>query len=147
MPKRHSTSRASSSSKAPTSSTSPFTNATGIRTTTTGCSTRSASSRGRTMSASIGLDIAGTSRRTSSSRSVTLADARALVQRAQAKGRVVVFTNGVFDLLHPGHVRYLEQARSLGDILIVGLNSDASVRSNKGVDRPITSQAERAEIL
>jgi D-glycero-beta-D-manno-heptose 1-phosphate adenylyltransferase len=78
---------------------------------------------------------------------VTLADAVALVRRTRADGRVVVFTNGVFDLLHPGHVRYLEQARSLGDLLIVGLNSDASVRSNKGADRPITPQAERAEIL
>jgi D-glycero-beta-D-manno-heptose 1-phosphate adenylyltransferase len=78
---------------------------------------------------------------------VTLADAVALASRTRAEGRVVVFTNGVFDLLHPGHVRYLEQARSLGDILIVGLNSDASVRSNKSADRPITPQAERAEIL
>jgi rfaE bifunctional protein nucleotidyltransferase chain/domain len=60
---------------------------------------------------------------------------------------VVVFTNGVFDLLHPGHVRYLRHARRLGDVLIVGLNSDASVRRNKGPGRPINPQEERAEML
>jgi D-glycero-beta-D-manno-heptose 1-phosphate adenylyltransferase len=59
----------------------------------------------------------------------------------------VVFTNGVFDLLHPGHVRYLQEARALGDVLIVGLNSDESVRRNKGADRPITPENERAEVL
>ncbi|MBW8712928.1 MAG: D-glycero-beta-D-manno-heptose 1-phosphate adenylyltransferase [Acidobacteria bacterium] len=61
--------------------------------------------------------------------------------------RRIVFTNGVFDLLHPGHVRYLQHARSLGDLLIVGLNADASVRRNKGPDRPITAEHERAELL
>ena len=66
---------------------------------------------------------------------------------AHAAGYRVVFTNGVFDLLHPGHVRYLQQARSLGDLLIVGLNSDRSVRANKGPDRPIAQEAERAEVL
>ena len=75
------------------------------------------------------------------------ADAAAFAERLRAEGRTVVFTNGVFDLLHPGHVRYLEVARSLGDALIVGLNGDASVRRNKGPQRPITPQAERAEIL
>jgi D-beta-D-heptose 7-phosphate kinase/D-beta-D-heptose 1-phosphate adenosyltransferase len=60
---------------------------------------------------------------------------------------VVVFTNGVFDLLHPGHVRYLQAARAEGDALIVGVNSDRSVRANKGPSRPITPEAERAEIL
>ena len=59
----------------------------------------------------------------------------------------MVFTNGVFDLLHVGHLRYLQQARGLGDALIVGLNSDRSVRAIKGPDRPITSEAERAEVL
>ena len=59
----------------------------------------------------------------------------------------MVFTNGVFDLLHVGHLRYLQQARALGDALIVGLNSDRSVRANKGAGRPITPEAERAEIL
>jgi rfaE bifunctional protein nucleotidyltransferase chain/domain len=63
------------------------------------------------------------------------------------EGRRVVFTNGVFDLLHPGHIRYLSQARRLGDALIVGVNSDRSVRSNKGDGRPINAESERAELL
>jgi rfaE bifunctional protein nucleotidyltransferase chain/domain len=67
--------------------------------------------------------------------------------QVQSRGATVVFTNGVFDLLHPGHVRYLQDARGLGDALIVGLNSDRSVRANKGPERPITSESERAEIL
>jgi D-beta-D-heptose 7-phosphate kinase/D-beta-D-heptose 1-phosphate adenosyltransferase len=62
-------------------------------------------------------------------------------------GRRVVFTNGCFDLLHPGHIQSLEQARALGDILIVGLNSDASVRQLKGQGRPVIPERERAEIL
>ena len=62
-------------------------------------------------------------------------------------GQRVVFTNGVFDLLHPGHVRYLRQAAALGDALIVGLNADVSVRRNKGPGRPITPEGERAELL
>ncbi len=70
-----------------------------------------------------------------------------LVADLRAAGRRVVFTNGVFDLLHPGHVRYLKAARALGDALIVGLNADASVRRNKGPARPITPEAERAEVL
>jgi rfaE bifunctional protein nucleotidyltransferase chain/domain len=65
--------------------------------------------------------------------------------RAQQKR--VVFTNGCFDLLHAGHVRLLERARAEGDFLVVGLNSDASVRGNKGADRPIVPEAERAETL
>jgi rfaE bifunctional protein nucleotidyltransferase chain/domain len=69
------------------------------------------------------------------------------VHRLHASGRTIVFTNGVFDLLHVGHLRYLQQARELGDALIVGLNSDRSVREIKGPDRPITAEAERAEIL
>lgn len=78
---------------------------------------------------------------------MTRAEAVAFAERNRGAGRRVVFTNGVFDLLHPGHVRYLRQARALGDVLIVGLNGDASVRRNKGPDRPINSQDERAEIL
>ncbi len=78
---------------------------------------------------------------------MTLDEALAFVRELRAAGKTVVFTNGVFDLLHPGHVRYLRHARALGDALIVGLNSDASVRSNKGADRPITPAAERAELL
>ena len=63
------------------------------------------------------------------------------------QGRRVVFTNGCFDLLHPGHVRYLQQARALGDALIVALNSDRSVRELKGENRPILRQDERAEVM
>jgi rfaE bifunctional protein nucleotidyltransferase chain/domain len=66
----------------------------------------------------------------------------------RAAGRRVVFTNGVFDLLHPGHTRYLADARREGDVLIVAVNSDRSVRAqNKGTDRPITPEDERAEML
>jgi rfaE bifunctional protein nucleotidyltransferase chain/domain len=67
--------------------------------------------------------------------------------REKRNGRRVVFTNGCFDLLHPGHIRSLEQARELGDALIVGLNSDASVRQLKGEGRPLLPERERAEIL
>ena len=59
----------------------------------------------------------------------------------------IVFTNGCFDLLHVGHVRYLQEARALGDILVVGLNSDSSVKKLKGPDRPVQSEKDRAEIL
>lgn len=62
-------------------------------------------------------------------------------------GRRVVFTNGCFDLLHPGHIQLLEAARAMGDALVVGLNSDESVRSLKGPSRPVIPQQERAEIL
>jgi D-glycero-beta-D-manno-heptose 1-phosphate adenylyltransferase len=72
---------------------------------------------------------------------------RVFALSARSAGRRVVFTNGVFDILHPGHIRYLQKARSLGDVLIVGVNSDRSVRSNKGPDRPITPHDERAEVL
>jgi len=66
---------------------------------------------------------------------------------ARRAGRVVVWTNGTFDLLHPGHVSSLQAARALGDVLVVGLNSDASVRSYKGPSRPILTQDERAAML
>jgi rfaE bifunctional protein nucleotidyltransferase chain/domain len=69
------------------------------------------------------------------------------VERARRNGRRVVFTNGCFDLLHPGHIRCLEQARALGDLLIVVINSDASVRRVKGAGRPVVPGAERAEVL
>ena len=62
-------------------------------------------------------------------------------------GKQVVFTNGCFDLLHPGHVQLLEQAKSLGDALILAINSDASVRGNKGGGRPVVPESERAEVL
>ena len=78
---------------------------------------------------------------------MTVAEAVGFAARSRAAGLTIVFTNGVFDLLHPGHVRYLQRARSLGDVLIVGINSDRSVRSNKGAGRPITPEAERAEII
>ena len=77
----------------------------------------------------------------------TLADAVRLSDETHAAGRTVVFTNGVFDLLHRGHVRYLQQARRLGDVLIVAVNSDRSVRGNKGPERPIVPEDERAELL
>lgn len=83
----------------------------------------------------------------STSRVKSLAEGSAFAQGLRSAGRRVVFTNGVFDLLHPGHLRYLQQARSLGDALIVGLNADASVRRNKGPERPVTGEQERAEIL
>ena len=78
---------------------------------------------------------------------LTRAEAAAFAEQHRRAGRRVVFTNGVFDILHPGHVRYLTQARALGDVLIVGLNADASVRRNKGPGRPINPQDERGEIL
>ena len=78
---------------------------------------------------------------------LTWPQAAAFVKSARASGQHIVFTNGVFDLLHPGHVRYLQQARRLGDVLIVGLNADTSVRRNKGPGRPITPELERAEVL
>ena len=67
--------------------------------------------------------------------------------REKRNGRKIVFTNGCFDLLHPGHIRSLETARALGDALIVGLNSDESVRNLKGPHRPVIPELERAEIL
>ncbi|HEY7450362.1 MAG TPA: D-glycero-beta-D-manno-heptose 1-phosphate adenylyltransferase [Vicinamibacterales bacterium] len=74
-------------------------------------------------------------------------EALAWVARLRHHGQQIVFTNGVFDILHPGHVRYLQEARRHGDALIVAINSDRSVRSVKGEGRPIVPQAERAEVL
>jgi D-glycero-beta-D-manno-heptose 1-phosphate adenylyltransferase len=78
---------------------------------------------------------------------LTLDEAILRFGREKRNGRRVVFTNGCFDLLHPGHIGSLEQARALGDALIVGLNSDASVRQLKGAGRPVLPERERAEIL
>ena len=79
---------------------------------------------------------------------MTSTEALAVVARLRARGKTVVFTNGVFDILHPGHVRYLKDARGLGDGLIVGVNSDRSARAQgKAPDRPINSAAERCEVL
>src|ERR1035437_4010921 len=71
----------------------------------------------------------------------------AWADRLRAGGKKIVFTNGVFDLLHPGHVRYLAEARSHGDALIVAVNSDRSVRAIKGPARPVNREEERAEVL
>jgi rfaE bifunctional protein nucleotidyltransferase chain/domain len=78
---------------------------------------------------------------------ISLEDAYGLVGDLKRRGERVVFTNGCFDLLHPGHTRYLAAARKLGDVLIVAVNSDASVRAIKGPRRPIFPEAERAELL
>jgi rfaE bifunctional protein nucleotidyltransferase chain/domain len=78
----------------------------------------------------------------------TREEAAAWVAEQRAAGRRIVFTNGVFDLLHPGHVRYLTAARGFGDVLLVGVNSDRSARLlDKGADRPLNPAAERAEVL
>lgn len=74
-------------------------------------------------------------------------DLAALLADLKAEGKRVVFTNGCFDLLHAGHVRYLREAASLGDILVIGLNGDDSVRSFKDPGRPILPEADRAELL
>jgi rfaE bifunctional protein nucleotidyltransferase chain/domain len=68
-------------------------------------------------------------------------------EKLREAGKKIVATNGCFDLLHVGHVRYLQAARALGDLLVVGLNGDGSVHELKGVGRPITTQSDRAEIL
>ncbi len=77
----------------------------------------------------------------------TVAEARQLRDALAAQGKRLVFTNGCFDLLHAGHVRYLEQARALGDAMIIALNSDASVRALKGPARPLNNENDRAEVL
>jgi rfaE bifunctional protein nucleotidyltransferase chain/domain len=82
-----------------------------------------------------------------SSSIVSLAQAPEFRRRLRAEGRRVVATNGCFDLLHVGHLRYLEQARALGDFLWIGLNGDASVRDLKGPGRPLVPEDERAELL
>jgi rfaE bifunctional protein nucleotidyltransferase chain/domain len=80
-------------------------------------------------------------------RTVSQDELIALLGRSNRGSRRVVFTNGCFDLLHPGHIRTLEEARALGDVLVVGLNRDASVRESKGESRPIVVEDERAELL
>ncbi|WP_373325443.1 D-glycero-beta-D-manno-heptose 1-phosphate adenylyltransferase [Sporomusa paucivorans] len=78
---------------------------------------------------------------------ITRADIAAIARNIKAAGKTIVFTNGCFDILHAGHVRYLAAARALGDCLIVGLNSDQSVRKLKGPARPVNCQEDRAEVL
>jgi rfaE bifunctional protein nucleotidyltransferase chain/domain len=81
------------------------------------------------------------------SKIATLGELAELRRQWAADGKTVVWTNGCFDLLHAGHIRSLRDAKALGDILVVGLNSDASVRAIKGDSRPITSQDDRAEVM
>ena len=77
----------------------------------------------------------------------TLGELVSIIHELRRQGKVIVFTNGCFDLLHHGHVRYLDQAKTLGDVLIVAINSDTSVRTLKGPGRPVMPQAERVEVL
>jgi D-beta-D-heptose 7-phosphate kinase/D-beta-D-heptose 1-phosphate adenosyltransferase len=79
---------------------------------------------------------------------VTAAQLAPILNEARRQGQRIVFTNGCFDLVHVGHTRYLQEAKTLGDVLVVGVNTDASVRSlNKATDRPIVSESQRAEVL
>lgn len=80
-------------------------------------------------------------------KALSIAEAEAFIRRLRQANKTVVFTNGVFDLLHPGHVRYLQEARREGDALVVAINSDRSVRAIKGAARPINPEHERAEVL
>jgi len=80
-------------------------------------------------------------------RVLSLEEAAALAARLRSDGRRVAFTNGVFDLVHPGHVQYLETARGEGDALIVAVNSDRSVQANKGPARPLVPERERVELV
>ena len=77
----------------------------------------------------------------------SLAEIKKTIRAVRAAGKRIVFANGCFDLLHVGHIRYLQKARALGDVLILGINSDASVAALKGKGRPLQPEAERAEIL
>ena len=77
----------------------------------------------------------------------TVDEASAISAQARKAGRVVVFTNGCLDLVHRGHIHMLRQAKALGEILIVGINSDVSVKSIKGSERPITAEADRIELI
>jgi len=78
---------------------------------------------------------------------LTLKTLQKVVEELKSQGKTIVFANGCFDILHVGHIRYLKSARDLGDVLIVGLNSDASIERIKGKQRPVTPLKERAEIL
>jgi rfaE bifunctional protein nucleotidyltransferase chain/domain len=77
----------------------------------------------------------------------TTKELRPLLEILRATGKKIVFTNGCFDLIHPGHTRYLAAARALGDILVIAVNSDSSVRGIKGEKRPINAEADRMETL
>jgi len=78
---------------------------------------------------------------------VAFSKVKALASRLRAKGKRVVFTNGCFDILHAGHVKYLKKAKALGDVLILGLNSDSSVRKIKGPCRPVVPEGDRAVVI
>lgn len=78
---------------------------------------------------------------------LTRPQAAEVVREAKSAGKTVVFTNGCFDILHVGHVRYLREARATGDVLVVGVNTDESVRRLKGPERPINAENDRAEVL
>ena len=77
----------------------------------------------------------------------TLEKLMPLIQRLKKQKKKIITTNGVFDIIHPGHVKYLEKAKNLGDILIVGVNTDSSVRKNKGDKRPINNEKSRLTVL
>jgi len=77
----------------------------------------------------------------------TQSEMKKVVEKEKDEGKKIVFTNGCFDILHQGHVRYLSEAKKLGDYLIVGLNSDRSIRNIKGNNRPLMTEGERAELL
>ena len=77
----------------------------------------------------------------------TLEKLKTIVNRLQSEGKKIVLANGIFDILHVGHIRYLQAAKSFGDILVVAVNSDFSTQLNKGPSRPVTNERERAEIL
>lgn len=80
-------------------------------------------------------------------RALSTSELNVSLHRERSLGKRIIFTNGVFDLLHPGHLRYLKKARALGDVLVVGLNSDNSVRRNKGNNRPILPENERVKLV
>ena len=93
------------------------------------------------------LEEAGRSHRDSDTKIKNLDVLAAIIETEKARGKRVVFTNGCFDLLHVGHVKYLQQARAFGDLLVLGLNSDASIRRLKGEKRPLIGEEERAHVL
>ncbi len=85
--------------------------------------------------------------RTSQAKIKSRQEVKSILDRLKREGKKIVFTNGCFDLLHPGHVRFLEKARRKGDLLVVALNSDSSVKAIKSRDRPIFSEKERCELV
>ncbi|MCS7151886.1 MAG: D-glycero-beta-D-manno-heptose 1-phosphate adenylyltransferase [Endomicrobia bacterium] len=78
---------------------------------------------------------------------ISLAKLKKIVERLKKQNKIIVFTNGCFDIIHKGHIKLLKKARSLGDVLVVGLNTDASVKKLKGKSRPVNSELDRAELL